>query len=451
MQPIRIFTPSFQLLGEIDDYESLQFSRCFQRPGEFELHINLNKNLTETLVEDNWIYLTPKKVGVIRHREVNRENAEQLMIKGYTLKGLLTRRITVPPIGKAYDKIRGNVETVLKHYVEQNAVNPVDSSRIIPNLVIAENLFRGPVIEWQSRYKNLADELEKISFSYGFGWDVFLDLEKQKMVFEVIPSRNVTVSQSESPPVIFSVDFDNIKSHVFTDSVMNFKNVAYVGGQGEGENRAIVEVGTNESGLRRIETFVDARDVEDDSQLQVRGNEKLKEFQKITSFESEILTHGPFIYEKDWDLGDIVTIQDKKLGLTLDTPIPEVKEIYEPSGFKLEVTFGNTMPTLTDKIKQSIDQPMVEKTHIPTKTSELENDAGFITEEDVPSISDKTYIHDQLLPSNTWTVIHNLGKYPAVTVTDSSGNTVVGDIKYESLNKVTISFTSAFAGKAFLN
>lgn len=451
MQPIRVLTLSFDFLGEIDDYESLQFTRRSKRAGEFELHINLNKNLTETLQEDNLIYLSPKKVGVIRHREISRDSSEELVIRGYALNGLLSRRITYPPEGQAYDTIKAPLETVIKHYVNANAVNPTDSTRKMPNLIIAEDLGRGPVVEWQSRFKQLDEELEKLSTDV-IGWEIYLDLENKKFVFDITKGRDLTVNQSTNPPVIFSIDFDNVKSQVFTDSATGHKNTAYVGGQGEGENRAITEVGNGASGLERIETFIDARDVEDDSQLSSRGMEKLKEFQKILSFDSEILTYGPFVYEQDWNIGDTVTVQDNKLGLTMDSPIPEVKEIYEPGGFRLESTFGNTVPTLVDKIKQSLDTPMTEKAFIPSKTSELENDAGYITEDDVQNVvSDKTYTHTQLSPASSWIITHNLGKYPSVCITDSAGNIVFGDVKHESNNKVILSFTVAFSGKAFLN
>lgn len=451
MQPIQIFTLDFQFLGEIDDYESLQFTRRAKKPGDFELHINLNKNNTDTLQEDNLIYLSPKKVGVIRHREISRENTDELVIRGYTLNGLLNRRITVPPNGQAYDTIKATLETVMKHYVNRNAVNPTDSTRVIPNLVIADDLQRGPTVEWQSRYKQLDEELESLSTDE-IGWAVTLDLENKKFVFDILEGRNLSVNQNENPPVIFSIDFDNVRNQVFTDSATSYKNTAYVGGQGEGENRAIAEVGTNATGLQRIETFIDARDVEDDTQLPSRGLEKLKEYQKILSFESQILTYGPFVYEQDWDLGDTVTVQDNKLGLTMDTPITEVKEIYESSGFQLEATFGHSVPTLVDKIKQKLDGPMIEKAFVPTKTSELENDAGYVTSDDIENLgNDKTYVHEQLSPTTQWIITHNLGKYPSVTITDSAGNVVVGDIKHESTNKLTVSFTAAFAGKAFLN
>ncbi|MFS1511759.1 siphovirus ReqiPepy6 Gp37-like family protein [Chengkuizengella sp. SCS-71B] len=357
MQPIKVMTPSFVFLGEIDDYESLQFTRRFQRPGEFELHINLNKNNTETLQEDHFIVLSTNKVGVIRHREIKQENTEQLMVRGYTLQGILSRRITVPPDGEAYDKLNSNAESVLKHYVRQNAVDSI-SSRVIPNLIMADDQGRGPVVEWQSRYKNLAEELEAIAFTSGLGWDIVLDFQQQTWKFEVFEPTNRTVSQNEIPPVIFSTHFDNIKSHTFIESSMGTKNTAFVGGQGEGANRAIAEVGES-TGFKRVETFIDARDLEEAVNLTTRGNQKLQELQKVFSFEAEILTHGPFEYEKDWDLGDRVTIQDQKLGITLDTPIPEIKEIYEPSGFRLEATFGKSTPTLIDKIKKSISNTIL--------------------------------------------------------------------------------------------
>jgi len=360
LKPIQIYSPDFLFFAEIDDYESLQFTRKAKKSGDFELHINLNKNNTEFLQEDNLVYLSPRKIGVIRHREISRDNTDELVIKGYTLQQWINRRITVPPIGKAYDNIKAPLETVMKYYVRVNAVAPTDTSRIIPNLIVADDLGRGPTVDANTRYKPLDEELERLSTDE-IGWEVYVDLETRKFVFDILEGRNLTTGQVINPPVIFSVDFDNVRNVVFTDSVMSHKNMAYVGGQGEGEARVIVEVGNSSSGLGRLETFIDARDIEDDSQLPSRGAEKLREYQKITSFESEILTYGPFVYEQDWDLGDMVTVQDTKLGLMMDTPIAEVKEIYESNGFRLEATFGNTVPTIVDKIKKKTDIPMIER------------------------------------------------------------------------------------------
>lgn len=60
------------------------------------------------------------------------------------------------------------------------------------------------------------------------------------------------------------------------------------------------------------------------------------------------------------------------------------------------------------------------------------------------------YIHEQASPMSTWTVNHNLNIYPVPQIVDSSGNTVEGDITYVSANTLTVSFSSAFAGKIYL-
>lgn len=64
---------------------------------------------------------------------------------------------------------------------------------------------------------------------------------------------------------------------------------------------------------------------------------------------------------------------------------------------------------------------------------------------------DQTYVYEQQLPSDTWTITHNLGKYPSVTIVDSAGTTVVGDVTYLSNNAILVQFSAPFGGKAFLN
>jgi hypothetical protein len=64
---------------------------------------------------------------------------------------------------------------------------------------------------------------------------------------------------------------------------------------------------------------------------------------------------------------------------------------------------------------------------------------------------DKNYIHTQSSASNTWTITHNLKKYPSVTIVDSGNNSVVGEIEYTSLDVVTLRFNASFSGKAYFN
>lgn len=64
---------------------------------------------------------------------------------------------------------------------------------------------------------------------------------------------------------------------------------------------------------------------------------------------------------------------------------------------------------------------------------------------------DKHYTHNQSVASSTWNVNHNLGKYPSVTVTLSTGQVGYGDVTYIDENNLTITFSGANSGKAYMN
>lgn len=59
-------------------------------------------------------------------------------------------------------------------------------------------------------------------------------------------------------------------------------------------------------------------------------------------------------------------------------------------------------------------------------------------------------IHTQSSPSSTWNVTHELGGRPSVTIVDSAGTVVVGDVVYNSNTSITVSFSAPFSGFAYL-
>lgn len=64
---------------------------------------------------------------------------------------------------------------------------------------------------------------------------------------------------------------------------------------------------------------------------------------------------------------------------------------------------------------------------------------------------DTHYAHNQSVASSAWIINHNLNKYPSVTITDSANDEVEGEVRYNGLNSLTVSFSAPFAGKAYLN
>lgn len=63
----------------------------------------------------------------------------------------------------------------------------------------------------------------------------------------------------------------------------------------------------------------------------------------------------------------------------------------------------------------------------------------------------ETYVYDQDTPSDEWVIQHNLDRYPSATVVDSAGSTIICDVQYDTVDQITIQFSAAFSGRAYLN
>lgn len=64
---------------------------------------------------------------------------------------------------------------------------------------------------------------------------------------------------------------------------------------------------------------------------------------------------------------------------------------------------------------------------------------------------DLNFTHTQSTPSAVWTINHNLGKRPSVTVVDSGGNEWQTAVEHLSDNSLVVRFTAPFSGYAYLN
>jgi hypothetical protein len=66
----------------------------------------------------------------------------------------------------------------------------------------------------------------------------------------------------------------------------------------------------------------------------------------------------------------------------------------------------------------------------------------------IPLVS---YTHSQSAAAAQWVVTHNLGFKPNVTVFDSAGDVVEGHIIHNSINQLTLQFSSPMSGIAQLS
>ncbi len=69
-----------------------------------------------------------------------------------------------------------------------------------------------------------------------------------------------------------------------------------------------------------------------------RGNEKLAEYGGTISFEGTVQPNVTFIYKKDYNLGDLVTVENE-YGISVVARIVEVTEVNDDNGYSIEPKF----------------------------------------------------------------------------------------------------------------
>jgi len=357
-----IYNKSLALQNVMDTYGSLRWVRRYSECGEFELHCPFTAENVVLLAQDNVIRKNDSdEVGYIEYRNIKKdeEGKENLIIKGKLGEGYLNRRIIW-----GTEILNTTYELAMRTLVDKNCINPTDANRIVETLILGDlGNFSGNV-NFQVSYQNLLKTIEAICLEAELGSRVRFDKSLKKLKFEIFQGLDRTSGQAVNPQCIFSKEFDNILDQEYTDSTMDHKNVALVGGIGEDADRRLVTVGSG-TGLDRFEAFNDQKglsnmvnnvamtEAEYNALLASKGNETLTDTKKVQTFENGINLNSNLRYRTDFDLGDIVTCLSRKWGIAIDSRINEIEEVYEESGMEVNIVFGKEMPrTIAQKIKQ---------------------------------------------------------------------------------------------------
>jgi hypothetical protein len=243
----------------------------------------------------------------------------------------LDRRIIYPQV-----VIYGNLQNGIKTLLDQNAINPTDPNRKISNLIFSPSedpRILEMTIEGQYYGENLYDTISLICMEKQIGFMITLN-EQFQFVFSLYMGQDRSYEQFDNPYIIFSPMFNNIISSNYINSLKPVKNVAYVGGEGEGSDRVFVTVGDN-TNLARKEIFVDAKSLsskyeggtmppeEYQKQLVQRGNEELANHVADMMFDGEVAEYFMYLYGRDYQMGDIVQLENE-YGMEARSRVTEV-------------------------------------------------------------------------------------------------------------------------------
>jgi hypothetical protein len=201
-----------------------------------------------------------------------------------------------PYSGQEHDVITGPSTSVLLQLIDRNAGPTAVAARQVAGLTLAADPAQGTTITARARWQNLLTYLAELAVAGGAGFEV----RQQNRVL----TATARVPRDLSADVAFSLEFGNLAG--FSYSVAPVTGTAiYAGGQGEGTAR---EVLTATGSGRRVELFVDRRDLADTTELDVAAVVALAEATGKTSLTIEPIDTPSALYGRHYRLGDIVAV-----------------------------------------------------------------------------------------------------------------------------------------------
>lgn len=108
------------------------------------------------------------------------------------------------------------------------------------------------------------------------------------------------------------------------------------------------------------------------------------------------------------------------------------------------------VPTAGKETTINQTEKVAGRMHMATDTGKIFFDKSS-TERVLVAQKDSNFIFNQIVPSSLWSITHNLNKLPNITIIDSAGSEVKGEIEYVDNNNIILHFSSEFSGKAILN
>lgn len=361
-----VLDTSFDIVAVIDAYESFIWTERYFECGDFELYLPLKSELTAVLKRNNYLQLRDSEtIMVIEEVEIetDAEKGRYVTVKGRSLESIIDRRI----VWEETD-INGPLQNGIKKLLTENAISPINSERMIPNLIFedsADSRITSLTLEAYYYGDNLYDVITATCVDNNIGFRIRLNADK-KMVFGLYKGLDRTYDQEIRPYVVFSPEFDNILTSTYFESSKALKNCALV--SNEVREQTIMNADGNEtripryfittevkpdnyqSGLNRRETFLEASvsDTDEDgnelttaekkAQMQTAGSEELAETNVTKAFDASVDPSRQFVYGVDFFIGDVVQVKNE-YGYESKARITELIRSNSTSGESVNPTF----------------------------------------------------------------------------------------------------------------
>ena len=316
------------LTNIVDAYDSFTYTKRVNSTGGWALRYAKHANETQTAFETRcglWVldaqveFWQTNDTPVIAWRKdfeglvrwqrwyVRVDGALVFEVGGRGYNDLLARRIVYAAAGSTHAAWSSAAETAMKDVADYQCGPSAAVARQTTGLTIEADAAGGNTITLKRAYRNVLEVLQEMAV---LGDGDFAVVGTGAATYE-FRYYNGQLGTDRSATVIFALERGNMASPSLSISRQDEVNVAYVGGQGEGAERAIVE--RSDAGLiadstwNRCERFVHATNETTTAGLNSAGDRALDEGKPKYELSFNTLQTPGCMYGLHYFLGDLVT------------------------------------------------------------------------------------------------------------------------------------------------
>ena len=381
---INIFTYDLVWMGQIDSVKSLIHRTSWHDIPDSELVLSKTTQGIEELQIGRILVVNNQrdKALIINDLHVSLNN-EYVTYNCVALKGMLDYRIAHPSDAGEF-RAKKQAE-IMMNIVSGNLITQTrDSDRKFWNSAGNKNMLRiaplktnlGNTIDYTVTWETglMGEAITNIAKNAQnpLGWNIYITEDFTAFEMDVYQGIQKHIEQVIRNPVVFSEEFGNIKNAEYEYSIKQWRNVIYMTFTtkekvGEETVETINNLPVYNTGNGATKSFNRKELVFNSSKVHwgevaTHGQTELNKRPHVESFTAEIINNENTMstYKKDWNLGDVVTVQSAEVlpnkMVSLNAQITELEEIYDSGEYSINVTFNQRKLSLIQLIKNSIEQ-----------------------------------------------------------------------------------------------
>lgn len=379
--------------GPMDDFVSLVWTERYDACGSFVLVLPMRQDIFLSALTAAYLEVRGRRClgRVEKVTYTGGEHGGTVTVSGRMAESLLADRII--PRGTV---ISGEICAAVEAVVSANA-GPDAGERAVPCLVIQHTQAitdgAGAAVTLDDRVngRQLDAWLYEVLGTSGASYRILPDYEAGTLVFSVYRGADRTQDQEENSFAVFSASFSSAGEFDFLSDRTDYRNFAYIAGEGEGDARVTVTLDLRTDADEPLrELYVDARDLRSDdggtkmsdeayrNLLLQRGRQRLAEHAAVSCVSGSAAVYtedsgaerlpawgnalapvgGVFsssmVCGVHYNLGDLCDIVSDGIGMTWSERVTEITYVYEGSRIRVEPRFGIAYPDLRSFIRSRI-------------------------------------------------------------------------------------------------